>query len=52
MPERVEVTARFVDEWIEIELSAEQLHTEQGKYNNKQEEQQKQTDNRPHTVQQ
>jgi len=38
LPERVEVATRLVDERIEVELSAEQLHAEQSEDDDEEEE--------------
>ena len=52
LPEGVEVASRFVDERVEVELSAEQLHAEQRKDDDEEEEQQQETDDRSHAVEQ
>jgi len=52
LPEGVEVASRFVDQRIEVELSAEQLHAEQSEDNDEEEQQQQQADDGPHTVEQ
>ena len=52
LPERVEVAARFVLIDDEVELASEQLHAEQREDDDEQVQQQEQTGDGPHAVEQ
>ena len=52
LPERIKVAARFVDERVEVEPAAEQLHAEQGEDDDEEKEQEQERHYGAHRVEQ